>query len=167
MDKLESIFLARLHEHKGILHKVSKVYMDTQDDREDLIQEIIFQLWKSYPTFNELSQFSTWMYRVAINTAIIYLKKEKKRPDKHSILPEMDIRDDTEPNPKESQLEHFYRAVQQLSPIEKALIFYFMEGQSHREIGINLGITEGNTRVKLNRTKEKITQIIKSQGYEF
>jgi RNA polymerase sigma factor (sigma-70 family) len=141
--------------------------MDTQDDREDLIQEITYQPWKSYPAFNEMSQFSTWMYRVAINTAILYLKKEKKRLDKHSILPEMDIGEETEPNPKESQLEHFYQAVQQLSPIEKALIFYYMEGLTYREIGINMGITEGNARVKLNRIKEKITQIVKLQGYEF
>ncbi|MDZ7899090.1 MAG: sigma-70 region 4 domain-containing protein [Arcicella sp.] len=94
-------------------------------------------------------------------------KKRRNAPTNIQFFPKWTSEKRQNQTPKESQLEHFYQAVQQLSPIEKALIFYFMEGQSHREIGINMGITEGNTRVKLNRIKEKITQIIKSQGYEF
>lgn len=141
--------------------------MDTTEDCEDLHQEIIIQLWKSYANFKGDSQFSTWMYRVAINTAITFLKKEKKRseffgegdhpePIEQEYSPEKDL-----------QLEAFYRAVHDLNPIEKALIFYFMEGLSHKETGHHLGISEGNVRVKLNRTKEKLQKIIKKQAYEF
>jgi len=141
--------------------------MDEPEDREDLFQEIVLQLWKSYGTFRGDSQVSTWMYRVAVNTALTFFKKEKKKPDNARMHPEMDIKDDTDTSHKETQLDYFYKAVQQLNQVEKALIFLFLEGQSHKEIGSNLGITEVNARVKLNRTKDKLQEIIKKQGYEF
>ena len=156
-----------IEKHKGLLHKVSRMYMDEPEDREDLFQEIVLQLWKSYGTFRGESQVSTWMYRVAVNTALTFFKKEKKKPDNARMHPEMDVKDDTEVSHRETQLDYFYKAVQQLNQVEKALIFLFLEGQSHKEIGSNLGITEGNARVKLNRTKDKLQEIIKKQGYEF
>ncbi len=141
--------------------------MDNQSDREDLEQEIVFQLWRSYERFTGKSKFSTWMYRVALNTAITYFKKEKRRVDKNVINDKIDIKADEPDETKDSQLAHFYKAVQELNKVEKAVILLFIEGQSHKEIGENLGLSEGNARVKLNRTKKKIQQIIKDQGYEF
>ena len=141
--------------------------MDNFDDQQDLFQEIICQLWKSYDSFRNESQFSTWMYRVAINTAIVFLRKEKRKVDKYEI-PSENIKEDESDSPlKENQLDHFYKAVQKLEKIDKAIIFYQLEGFSHREIGENLGISEGNARVKLNRAKEKLKEIIKNQGYGF
>lgn len=167
MKTKEREFLTRIDSHKGILYKVSKMYMDNRDDQDDLFQEIICQLWKVYDTFRGESQFSTWMYRVAINTAIVFLKKEKRKVDKYDI-PSQNIRDeDTDAALKESQLDHFYKAVQKLDKIDKAIIFYQLEGFSHREIGDNLGISEGNARVKLNRAKDKLKELIKKQGYGF
>jgi RNA polymerase sigma factor (sigma-70 family) len=132
-----------------------------------LFQEIVCQLWKSYDSFRNESQFSTWMYRVAINTAIVFLKKEKRKVDKYEIASE-NIKEETDDSEiKESQIEHFYKAVQKLEKIDKAIIFYQLEGFSHKEIGDNLGISEGNARVKLNRAKEKLKEIIKNQGYGF
>lgn len=163
----EKEFLARIEQHKGILYKVSKMYMDNKDDQDDLFQEIVCQLWKAYDSFKGESQFSTWMYRVAINTSIVFLKKEKRKVDKYEITTS-NIKDDEEDSQlKESQIEHFYKAVQQLDKIDKAIIFYQLEGYSHREISENLGISEGNARVKLNRAKEKLKEIIKNQGYGF
>lgn len=167
MKTKEQEFLARIESHKGILHKVSKMYMDNTDNQQDLFQEIICQLWKSYDSFKGESQFSTWMYRVAINTAIIFLKKEKKKVDKYEIASENIKEDESDSHIKESQIEHFYKAVQKLDKIDKAIIFYQLEGFSHREIGENLGISEVNARVKLNRAKEKLKEIIKNQGYGF
>lgn len=141
--------------------------MDNFDDQQDLFQEIVCQLWKSYDTFRNESQFSTWMYRVAINTAIVFLKKEKRKVDKYEIPSENIKEDESDSNIKENQLEHFYKAVQKLEKIDKAIIFYQLEGFSHKEIGENLGISEGNARVKLNRAKEKLKEIIKTQGYGF
>ncbi|HEX8014593.1 MAG TPA: RNA polymerase sigma factor, partial [Flavobacterium sp.] len=158
-------FLTRIENHKGILYKVSKMYMDNNDDQQDLFQEIVCQLWKSYETFRNESQFSTWMYRVAVNTAIVFLRKEKRKVDKYEIASENIKDDEGDSHIKESQLDHFYKAVQKLEKIDKAIIFYQLEGFSHKEIGENLGISEGNARVKLNRAKEKLKEIIKNQGY--
>jgi len=163
----EQEFLNRIETHKGILYKVSKMYMDNADDQQDLFQEIIYQLWKSYDSFRNESQFSTWMYRVAINTSIVFLKKEKRKIDKYEIPSDNIKEEEGDSHIQESQLNHFYKAVQKLEKIEKAIIFYQLEGFSHREIGANLGISEGNARVKLNRAKEKLREIIKKQGYGF
>jgi RNA polymerase sigma factor (sigma-70 family) len=163
----EQEFLTRIEQHKGILYNVSKMYMDNNDDQQDLFQEIICQLWKANESFQNKSQFSTWMYRIAINTAIVYLKKEKRKVDKYD-LPEFNIKDEeSDSEIKESQIEHFYKAVQKLEKIDKAIIFYQLEGFSHKEIGENLGISEVNARVKLNRVKEKLKEIIKNQGYGY
>lgn len=139
--------------------------MDNPDDQQDLFQEIVCQLWKAYGTFKGESQFSTWMYRVAVNTSIIFLKKEKRKVDRYEIVSENIKEEESDAAVKENQLAHFYRAVQQLEKIDKAIIFYQLEGFSHKEIGENLGISEGNARVKLNRAKEKLKEIIKNQGY--
>lgn len=166
---LERTFLDQIEKHKGILYKVSKMYMDNQEDQNDLYQEIVLQLWKSYTRFQGQSQFSTWMYRVALNTAITYFKKAKQVVGRNEAFDEkmksmqssevdMDI---------ESQVHYLYRAIYLLNDVEKALIFLYLEGFSHQEIGSNLGISEGNARVKLNRTKSKLQEIIKNQGYEF
>lgn len=164
----ETAFLKLVNQHKGILYKASRIYADSIEDREDLQQEILIQLWKSYQNFKGNSEFSTWMYRVAINTAITYLKKEKQRSSNHTDTPHHFEVQQEDYNPaKDKQLEVFYLAVQELNALEKAVIFYFMEGMSHKDIGNNLGLSEGNARVKLNRTKEKIQQIIKKSGYEF
>lgn len=167
MKEKEQEFLNRMESHKGILYKVSKMYMDNPDDQQDLFQEIVCQLWKSYDSFRNESQFSTWMYRVAVNTAIVFLKKEKRKVDKYEIASENIKEEEGDSYIKESQLEHFYKAVQKLDKIDKAIIFYQLEGFSHKEIGDNLGISEGNARVKLNRAKEKLKEIIKNQGYGF
>jgi RNA polymerase sigma factor (sigma-70 family) len=167
LKEREQEFLNRIESHKGILYKVSKMYMDTYDDQQDLFQEIICQLWKSYDSFRNESQFSTWMYRVAVNTAIVFLKKEKRKVDKYDIASDNIKEEEGDSQIKESQIEHFYKAVQKLEKIDKAIIFYQLEGFSHKEIGNNLGISEGNARVKLNRAKEKLKEIIKNQGYGF
>jgi RNA polymerase sigma-70 factor (ECF subfamily) len=106
------------------------------------------------------------MYRVALNTAITYFKKEKRRPDQSNLEVGMDVEEDSLTE-KSTKLEHFYIAVKQLSKVEKALIIMYIDGLAHQEIADNLGISAGNARVKLNRTKKKLQAIIKAQGYEF
>ncbi len=140
--------------------------MDTAEDREDLHQEIIIQLWKSYGNFKGESEFSSWMYRVAVNTAITYFKKEKRRSDTFTYEVIKEPVSEPYDDQKDQQLEVFYKAVQQLTAVEKAVILYFMEGLSHKEIGGQLGISEVNARVKLSRTKEKLQNIIKNSGHE-
>lgn len=163
----QKIFLQQINDNKGIIHKVAKMYMDNTLDQEDLFQEIVMQLWKAYPSFKGTSKFSTWMYRVALNTAILFFKKENRKVGKASLNEQIEIADHNDSDDKEEKIAYLYKAVQELNQIEKALIFLFLENQSHREIAQNLGITEVNARVKLNRTKEKLQQIIKKNGYEF
>ena len=167
MENKEKEFLERIEAHKGIIYKISKMYMDNISDQEDLFQEIIYQVWKSYASFNGQSLFSSWMYRVALNTAIVFLKKDKKKIRTSDEMPEHLAVEEDFSREKELQLEHFYKALQQLEKIEKALVFYYLEDYSHKEIGENLGISEVNARVKLNRAKVKIKELIKKQGYEF
>lgn len=168
-EKIEKEFLERINAHKGILFKIAKLYVDEKADQEDLYQELVCQLWKSYSSFRGESQFSTWMYRVSLNTAITYFKKESK-------VTKVTFRLDNEINQVpaednnlilENQVHYLYKAIHGLNDVEKALIFLYLEGFSHKEIGSNLGISEGNARVKLNRTKNKLQEIIKSNGYEF
>jgi RNA polymerase sigma factor (sigma-70 family) len=163
----EAYFLACIEKHKGILHKLSKIYMDHLEDQEDLFQEMIYQLWKSFDQYRGDSQFSTWMYRVALNTALVFFKKEKKKREQPLSTEADHWTEETAPVDHETQLSYFYKAVHELNAIEKALIFLFLEGQTTTQIAQNLGLTEVNTRVKLSRSKEKLQQIIKRNGYEF
>ncbi|WP_413788822.1 RNA polymerase sigma factor [Ascidiimonas meishanensis] len=143
------------------------MYFDNLNDQQDLFQEIMLQLWKSIPSFKGDSEFSTWMYRVALNTALAFFKKEKRKPDSYKSIDYEPIAPENDMDEKEQQLVHFYKATKELNKIEKALILLFIEGYSGKEIAKNLGITEANVRVKTNRTKKKLQDIIKKQGYEF
>ncbi|MBG6234948.1 RNA polymerase sigma-70 factor (ECF subfamily) [Pedobacter sp. CAN_A7] len=166
-EATEQEFLNLVNANKGIIHKITKMYMDTSEDQKDLFQEVVLQLWKAYPGFKGNSKFSTWMYRVALNTALVFLRKESRKVGQTELDENIDVADSGDNEEKEERLIILYKAVQELNKIEKALIFLFLENQSHREIAQNLGITEGNARVKLNRTKEKLQSIIKKNGYEF
>lgn len=161
MEATEKDFLEKIEKHKGVIFKISKMYMDNFDDQKDLFQEITFQAWKAFPNFEGRSAFSTWLYRVALNTAIIFLKSEKKR----SFIQNAEVQDfkieNTEySNDTEQKLEIMYDAIRQLNIIDKALIFYYLENYSGKEMAQQLGISEGNARVKLNRAKEKLKQLI-------
>lgn len=167
MQVSEQEFLNVINKHKGILYKVSRMYFDNLEDQQDLFQEIILQLWKSIHTFKGSSELSSWMYRVAINTAIVFFKQEIRKPTKEPLLENAPIALENYDDHKDQQMVHFYSAVKKLSKIEKAIILQLIEGYSGKEIALNLGISEVNVRVKTKRTKEKLQEIIKTQGYEF
>ncbi len=166
-SSVDNIFLAQIEENKGILYKIARMYTDNTLDREDLLQEMMANLWNSYGSFSGKSKFSTWLYRVAINTAITYIKKQQRQSNiiYKDELPTTAADDDGGKH-QSHQMEVFYQAVQQLSQVEKAIIFFYMEDLSHKEIATQMGITETNARVKLNRTKEKLKSIIQQLGYE-
>ncbi len=155
----EQEFLGLIEKHKGILYKVSRMYSDDDESREDLYQEMLYQLWRSFSSFKKESQFSTWMYRVALNTAITSLKKEKKSPKLVALDHQISM---TENESSADRMELFYKAVQQLSKIEKAVVFLYLENYSHKAIGQQLGLSEGNARVRLNRAKNKLKEILKN-----
>lgn len=164
----ETQFLQLIGENKGILFKICKIYQDDPEDRNDLLQEMTLQLWLAFDSFRGQSKFSTWMYRVALNTAIVFLKKQKRRPDDTPLAQDFDRQEETSPSgEKEQQLQLFYNAVQQLSNVEKALIYLYMENQPYEEIAAHLGITELNVRVRLSRVKNRLKEIINKMSYEY
>lgn len=162
----EKDFLKRIEKHKGILLKVSRIYCDDAEDRKDLFQEMILQMWRSVNSFNEKSTFATWMYRVAINTALIFHKSEKRRPDNQPLTTHDAQAKKPYDSKHEQQLQQFYQACQHLNEIEKALILLYIEGHNSEKIAATLGISPGNARVKTNRTKYKLQKIIEAYNNE-
>ena len=162
MDSKESLFLQTIGQNKGMLFKICRIYQDDPQDRDDLLQEIILQLWAVFDSYRGESKITSWMYRVALNTAITFFKKQKRRPDKDQMPPEFDRAEEPfAAGEKEEQLALFYKAVQQLTKVEKALIYLYMEDQPYEEIAAALGISQVNVRVRLNRVKNKLKDIIK------
>jgi len=154
---LEKEFVKIISANQGIIHKVCSVYCDSEEDRRDLFQEILTQLWKSYATFRNESKFSTWMYRIAINTAITSFKKIKRQPEQKSLLPELMQIAGEEYNPEiEEQILLLHRAIAQLSGIEKSIILLFLENRDYEEIAEITGITRNYVRFKMNRIKHKL-----------
>jgi len=158
---LEHNFVELLEQHQNIVHKVCRLYTNNREAHNDLFQEITIQLWRAFPKFRGDSKFSTWMYRVGLNTAITLYRKSK-RSLKTSDIEDVSFKikaeeyDDTE----EEQLKLLYKAVHQLNDIEKALVFLYLEDKDYREISETLGITEVNARVKMNRVKTKLRKIL-------
>jgi len=166
MTSLEQEFLEKIEKHKGIIFKISKMYVDEKDDREDLFQEITYQVWKAYSSFKGESEFATWLYRIALNTAIIFLKSEKKRNFiENDDISNYKVMQDEYDHEKEDRLKEMYRAIHQLTPIDKAFIFYYLEDFSGKQIAEQMGISEGNVRVKMSRAKNKLKDILNTNTY--
>jgi len=154
---LEKEFLQIITENQGIIHKVCSIYCDLEEDRRDLFQEILVQLWKSYPSFRSESKFSTWMYRVALNTAITSFKKDKRQPDKSGVSYEnLQLAEELYDLGAEDQIKMLNQAVSQLTGIEKSIILLFLEDKKYEEIAEITGITQNYVRVKMNRIKKKL-----------
>jgi len=168
MDTKQARFLQLIEENKGILFKISKIYQDDPEDRSDLLQEMILQLWIAFDSYRAESKFSTWMYRVGLNTAIAFFRKQKRRPDSEKLPFGFDQAEEkTLAGEKEEQLAVFYKAVQHLNKVEKALVYLYMEDVPYDDIAASLGITPINVRVRLNRLKSKLKEIIKNMNYEY
>lgn len=162
MDKeLEHSFIEQMRKHQNIVHKVCRLYTNNQDAHNDLFQEITIQLWKAYPKFRGDSKFSTWMYRVGLNTAITLYRKSKRRIKTEAFdALQYKIKSTEYDDTEEQQLKLLYDAVHQLNDIEKALVFLYLEDKDYREISTTLGISEVNARVKMNRVKKKLRTIL-------
>ena len=159
--ELEHQFVSELESNQNIVHKVCTLYTNDRDSHKDLFQEITIQLWKAYPKFRGDSKFSTWMYRVALNTAITLYRKSKRRiktQDYESVI--FKIKADEYDETEEEQLKLMYKAVKQLGDIDKALVFLYLEDKDYSEISETLGISEVNARVKMSRIKNKLRTIL-------
>ena len=152
----EKDFVRLLNQHQNIIHKICRVYMDDAADREDLFQEITLQAWRSLANFRGDARFSTWLYRVALNTAITFFKSEKKR----SNTSYTDTFPDTteQPSPLEEQVQAMYKAIACLSRIDKALVMLYLDDHSYKEMAEILGISVTNVGAKMNRIKTRLKE---------
>lgn len=156
----EQEFVTLVEVHQNVIHKICRLYTKSSAEHKDLFQEITIQLWSAYPKFRGEAKFSTWMYRVGINTAISLYRKSKRKIQSFSFddvafkIPQDDSYDDTE----DQQLSAIYHAVKQLNDVDKALVFLYLEDKSYKEISETMGISEVNARVRMNRVKKKLKQ---------
>ncbi len=150
-------FINLVSKHQGIVHKVCGIYCNNKQDKQDLFQEILIQLWRSFPSFKGQSKISTWIYRVALNTAISAFRKQKKQVQQQAIsLGALQIADAPIDTEKEERLQFLYRAIAQLNKVEKAIIMLYLEEYDYKQIAEIIGISESNVGVKLHRIKAKL-----------
>jgi RNA polymerase sigma-70 factor (ECF subfamily) len=157
-ERTHQPFLELIHRHQSILHKICFVYCNNKADREDLQQEIILQLWKSFPSFHGDSTFSSWMYRVALNTAINQIRRKGLFVDAKTS-PEIPC-DPSDSYTLSEEIQILYKAISQLRKVEKAIILLWLEERSYEEIAASIGITVKNVSVKLVRIKARLAEII-------
>ncbi len=166
MDSPQSRFAAMLDQHRGIVFKVAATYCRHRDDRQDLAQEIATQLWRAFPGYDPARPFSTWMYRIALNVAISYVRSSGSRApavsldDTHQSHPGFAIDDGAAQHEADQQLRALYAVIDRQSPIDRALLLLWLEDRSQREIAEVIGISESNVATKLNRLKQRIREQI-------
>jgi RNA polymerase sigma factor (sigma-70 family) len=159
----ERNFVELLQKHQNIVHKICRLYTNDADAHKDLFQEITIQLWKAYPKFRGDSKFSTWMYRVGLNTSITLYRKSLRRVESQRLDPiAYKLSYEDYDNTKDEQLKLIYAAVHQLNDIEKGVIFLYLENKNYKEISETLGISEVNARVRMNRIKTKLKNQLNS-----
>lgn len=156
----EQEFRNILDEHAGILTKVCRLYTDNPEDFRDYYQEVAIQLWRSYQNFRGESQFSTWIYRVALNVCLSLFKKQKKRESKTLLGITYEPAEYAKDDETEERIGKLYKAIKQLREIDRALILLYLEDKSYKEISEIMGMTVTNVGAKLNRIKQQIKQKI-------
>ena len=160
----EQKFIDLINQHQGLIHKVCFMYEHDRDARNDLFQEIVLQLWKSFHTFRGEAKITTWMYRIALNTAISGYRRQTRHL-KTEDLQEMhfNISESQGNDEQEEDLRRLQGAIRQLSDIERAMIMMALEEIPYDEIADTIGITQNNVRVRMNRIREKLKKIMTSQ----
>lgn len=160
MGAKQEEFIRLIREHEGIIYKIARVYFDQEEDQKDLYQEIVYQLWRSYDSYASKSKWSTWMYRVALNTAISFLKRDKSKVKKVSSDGLDDFRMEPFDPVMEQRIEWLYKSIQELSVVEKGIILLYLEGKSHQEISKITGFSTSNIGTRISRIKDKLKRQI-------
>lgn len=161
MRQQKAEFVQIIKDHEAIIYKIVRVYAMDIENQKDLYQEIVFQLWKSFDSFKGASKISTWIYRIALNTSITHLNREKKIRNHSTIDFNLLQLADTQDNLKEERIKVLYAHIQQLTLIERGLILLFLEGKSYEEMAAITGFTVTNVGTRLGRIKQKLKAQIK------
>lgn len=154
-DKSE-MFLSVINANKGIIFKVANSYCKNSENRNDLVQEIIIHLWKSFENYNDQYEHSTWMYRISLNVAISFYRKAKKEiatPLTENII---ELATDDEPGELEENVRLLYQFIGEMDELNKALMLLYLDNKTHKEMAEVLGISETNVATKIGRIKEKL-----------
>jgi len=156
-EEQKRLFLATIEQHKGILYKVARAYCPNEDDRQDLIQEMMIQIWQSIHKYNGQFKISTWLYRISLNVAISFYRKNTTRANKYTVLNEQTAQIPTEDKSEiEQQLNILEQFISELKEIDKALMVLYLEDKSHAEIADILGISVSNVGTKVGRIKDRL-----------
>jgi len=158
----EAEFTRIIKDNEGVIFKITTIYTDSSEDQKDLYQEIVYQLWKAYDSFRGDAKISTWMYRVALNTAITRLKKEKRKGNRVGIDQVVLKQTDNYDTTFEEKLKVLYNHIRMLNDLEKGLILLLLEGKKYEEIALITGLTASNVGTRISRIKQKLkNQIVK------
>ena len=159
-------FAALIRQHQALIYKVCHIYCKNEADKQDLFQEIVYQVWKSFSSFRGEAKFTTWLYRIALNTAMTYARKNRSfsRTTYVDSWPIQPIDEDKSSAIKE-QADQLSRAIAQLSEVEKSIVMLYLEEKTYEEMEEILGINQNNLRVKMNRIKEKLKKITQIQAH--
>jgi RNA polymerase sigma factor (sigma-70 family) len=154
-------FVQLIAQQQKLIHSLCSLYYRLPEDRKDLFQEIVLQLWKSYPSFNHQSKVSTWIYRVALNTVFARIRKEKAQPERVPFserefqLPALETNDE--------ETQELYRAISQLSDVDKAIIMLYLDEHSYEEMATILAMSRTNVSTKINRIKSRLSKLLKKE----
>jgi RNA polymerase sigma-70 factor, ECF subfamily len=160
---VEKEFIELVNKHQGILRKINSIYFHGNPYKEDYYQEMLIRIWKSYPNYKGQSSFSTWLYRVALNTAIDIIRKQTIQPKYIELSKnEYNIPDCNQHNESDRR-DKLYQAIDHLSAVEKAIIILYLEAYNYKEISEIMGISESNTGVKINRIKGQLINILENE----
>jgi len=161
---LEDKFVQVIKENEGIIYKVASIYTREREDQHDLYQEIILQLWRAWKSFRNESKISTWMYRIAMNTAITRVRKDKRKTV-NVPLDTVTLNYSTQTNPDlEERLSILYRHIESLSKFDKGIILLYLEDRNYEEIAEITGLSSSNVGTRLSRIKQKLkSQIAEKQ----
>jgi RNA polymerase sigma-70 factor (ECF subfamily) len=166
------LFKEVLEENKDRIYRICCAYERNPDDRDDLYQEIIINIWKSLGKFEGRSMISTWIYRIAVNTSLMHVKKESKRNSLNSeindntlSIPETSYEDKEEKIETGRKIELLYKCINTLSSLDRLIISMVLDELSYKEIAEVTGLTVNNTGVKINRIKKELSQLMEDNEY--
>ncbi len=154
-------FLEILSNYQGILHKVNLIYFRNRSDREENFQEIIYQLWKSFPKLQNKNSIGSWIYAVSINTSILKIKKDSRIEYREELPEATDMTDIEEEIELSEKYRILLRAISRLHGIDKSIMLLYLEEKTYDEISEIIGISTSNVGVRINRSKESIKQNLK------
>jgi RNA polymerase sigma factor (sigma-70 family) len=160
---LKEDFLKLIEANQGIIFKVCNMYCSNQEDKEDLFQDILMNLWRSFPNYKQEAKISTWMYRIALNIAITRLRKETRRRPFEALGDEALQISSADINYLDEQSALMYQAIKQLSEIERAITMLYLENCSYKEMAEVTGLSESNIGFKLNQIKAKLKMLVKDK----